>query len=205
MAVVEIEYKSDFFETEYPKDILDVKRGDIFWVESVKNSPDGGIIDNSKKYRPAIVISNNVGNSHGSILEIVYCTTKQDYRYLPTHVTVSIRGRISTVLCEQITTIHKSRLSDKIRTLTSEEMAKIDKALKASIALDDDIDFLGDERLQNENKALKEKVKALEEELKKEKENVDDHIMFALTCAEAERDMVKTMYDKLLCMVLEKK
>ncbi len=85
------------FETVY--------RGDMYYVDSDR----GGTGSEQKSGRPAIIVSNNVGNSHSPIVEVVYLTT-QPKSDLPTHVVIASAPQVSTALCEQVTTVSKERL-----------------------------------------------------------------------------------------------
>lgn len=107
-----------------------VKRGDIFFVRRVKGSVEGSEQDAE---RPAVVVSNDIGNQHAPIVEVVYLTT-QEKKPMPTHVNVMCRVP-SIALCEQVHTVYKDRLSDYIRTCTEKEMAHIDSALMTSLGL----------------------------------------------------------------------
>lgn len=123
------------------------KRGDMFYIEPVGGC---GCEIQGVKTRPAIIISNNIGNKNSPVLIVVYTTTKEQRNYLPTHATVKGNNGIeSTVLCEQICTVDKQRVKNYIRSCSKEEMARIDKALAVSIAL-------------NIENGIAEKVEAIE-------------------------------------------
>lgn len=76
-------------------------RGEIFYIRNESeysgNVQGGG--------RPAVIISNDIGNNAGPILEVVYLTT-QEKKPLPTHVKINSSKYPSTVLCEQIDTVN---------------------------------------------------------------------------------------------------
>lgn len=120
--------------------IQKIARGDIFIIEN-RNAYG----HEQKNNRPAIIVSNDLNNKHSTTVEIVYLTTKCKKK-LPTHIEV-VGRMLSIALCEQITTIDKSRLRDYIRTCTEQEMKEIDKALAISLAL-----RKKDEDLQNDSK-----------------------------------------------------
>lgn len=106
-----------------------VYRGEIYYVhetETTGNEQHGG--------RPAVIVSNNVGNEHSPVVELVYLTT-QEKRQLPTHVDIYSSARRSTALCEQISTVHKSRLGNFAGQVTEQEMSNIDKALAISLGI----------------------------------------------------------------------
>ena len=107
-----------------------MKRGDIFYIAR------GGGTTGSEQYadRPAIVVSNNECNKHSSVIEVVYITT-QPKADLPTHVTISSTGRISTALCEQVSSISTDRVNNYIGQVTDQEMENIDIALMISLGI----------------------------------------------------------------------
>lgn len=105
-------------------------RGEIYYISkgpSVGSEQQAG--------RPAIIVSNDQGNTYSGTAEIVYLTTapKTD---LPTHVTIRSTLKQSTALCEQIQTVDGSRIGDYIATCTDQEMSLIDAALMISLGID---------------------------------------------------------------------
>lgn len=110
---------------------MEILRGDIFIVDS-----DGWCTD-KKHHRPAVIVSNNSGNHFSDWVEVVFLTSAEK-KPLPTHASVVCRGSIATVLCENIATVHKTKVGEYIRTCTDDEMQKIDEALKVSLGLNKD-------------------------------------------------------------------
>lgn len=104
-------------------------RGDIFLAEmkQSRGSEQAGI-------RPVVIVQNNTGNKHSPTTIIVPLTAKKK-RPLPTHVTIKHYGlkKKSIALCEQVTTIARSRLISYIGSLGAKDMKKLDKALKISL------------------------------------------------------------------------
>jgi mRNA interferase MazF len=117
--------------------ILDVKRGFIFFsdLSPVIGSEQGG-------FRPVLVIQNNVGNKYSPTVIVAAITSHIEKAKLPTHVELSAKEygleKDSVILLEQIRTIDKQRLQQKITELDERIMARIDEALKISLGL---IDF----------------------------------------------------------------
>lgn len=107
-----------------------MNRGDIYYVARTYNE-DGS---EQQADRPAVIVSNNKNNERSGTVEVVYMTT-QPKKDLPTHVHILSSTYPSTVLCEQIHTVSKSRVGDKIGTLTEEEAAAVDEALAISLGL----------------------------------------------------------------------
>jgi mRNA interferase MazF len=117
--------------------ILDVKRGFIFFsdLSPVIGSEQGG-------FRPVLVIQNNVGNKYSPTVIVAAITSHIEKAKLPTHVELSAKEygleKDSVILLEQIRTIDKQRLQQKITELDERVMTRIDEALKISLGL---IDF----------------------------------------------------------------
>ena len=111
-----------------------IRRGDIVIanLEPVTGSEQGGI-------RPVLIIQNNVLNTHAPTTIIAPITSKIYTKNYPTNVqffsSTSGLKKESTILLNQIRTIDKIRLIEKISSLDSYLMLKVDKALKISLDL----------------------------------------------------------------------
>lgn len=112
-----------------------IKRGDIFYADlrPVIGSEQGGI-------RPVLIIQNDVGNKHSPTVICAAITSKMNKAKLPTHVELDSNRcdivKDSVILLEQLRTIDKKRLKDKVCHLDDELMEKVDKALIISLMLD---------------------------------------------------------------------
>ncbi|MEW8993875.1 type II toxin-antitoxin system PemK/MazF family toxin [Clostridium sp.] len=111
-----------------------IKRGDIFYADlsPVVGSEQGGI-------RPVIIIQNDVGNRYSPTVIVSAITSQINKAKLPTHVEISSEeyglNKDSVVLLEQVRTLDKRRLKEKIGHMTDEDMTKVDVALKISLDL----------------------------------------------------------------------
>ena len=111
-----------------------MKRGDIFYADlrPVIGSEQGGI-------RPVLIIQNDVGNKHSPTVICAAITSKMNKAKLPTHIELSASeydmDKDSVILLEQLRTIDKKRLKDKICHLDGEIMHKVNKALQLSLEL----------------------------------------------------------------------
>jgi mRNA interferase MazF len=111
-----------------------VKRGDIFYADlsPVVGSEQGGI-------RPVIVIQNDIGNKYSPTVIVAAITSQINKAKLPTHVEISSEAyclnKDSVVLLEQIRTLDKRRLKEKIGHMTDEDMTLVDEALLISIGM----------------------------------------------------------------------
>lgn len=113
---------------------MHIRRGDIFYAQlnPVVGSEQGGI-------RPVLVVQNDIGNQY-SPTTIVAAITSQIFKAkLPTHVEINAEKsgleKDSVILAEQIRTIDKSRLKQKVSFLDDEIMEKVNKAIEISLGL----------------------------------------------------------------------
>lgn len=111
-----------------------IKRGDIFYADlrPVIGSEQGGV-------RPVLIVQNDIGNKHSPTVICAAITSKMNKAKLPTHVEI-IADRYgvvkdSVILLEQVRTIDKSRLKEKVCHLDQDIMDRIDQALLISFSL----------------------------------------------------------------------
>lgn len=111
-----------------------IKRGDIFYADlrPVVGSEQGGV-------RPVIIIQNDTGNKHSPTVICAAITSKMNKAKLPTHVELDSTKcdivKDSVILLEQLRTIDKKRLKDKVCHVDREIIEKVDKALLISLEL----------------------------------------------------------------------
>ena len=111
-----------------------IKRGDIFYADlnPVFGSEQGGI-------RPVLIVQNDVGNRYSPTVICAAITSQINKAKLPTHVEIntvqSTLVRDSVILLEQIRTIDKKRLREKICRLDEKLMTRVDRALSISLGL----------------------------------------------------------------------
>lgn len=116
---------------------MEVKRGFIFYADlsPVVGSEQGG-------FRPVLVVQNDVGNKYSPTVIIAAITSHIEKAKLPTHVELSAKEhgleKDSVILLEQIRTIDKQRLQQKITEMDDSVMSKVDESLRISLGL---IDF----------------------------------------------------------------
>ena len=115
-------------------DNLIVKRGDVFFADlsPVVGSEQGGT-------RPVLIIQNDIGNRFSPTVIIAAITAQIQKAKLPTHVEINAKKygfeRDSVILLEQLRTIDKSRLTDRITQLDAKLMHEVDIALGISLGL----------------------------------------------------------------------
>lgn len=113
---------------------MTVKRGDIFYADlsPVIGSEQGGI-------RPVLILQNDVGNRHSPTVICAAITSQINKAKLPTHIEVPcakyLLAKDSVVLLEQVRTIDKKRLREKIGRFDDELMKRVDKALSISLGI----------------------------------------------------------------------
>ena len=111
-----------------------IKRGDIFYADlrPVVGSEQGGV-------RPVLIIQNDTGNKHSPTVICAAITSRMNKAKLPTHVELDASRyqlvKDSVFLLEQVRTIDKKRLKEKVCHLDVEILKKVDKALSISLEL----------------------------------------------------------------------
>ena len=114
---------------------MTVKRGEIYYADlsPVVGSEQGGI-------RPVLIVQNDVGNKYSPTVIAAAITSQQDKTELPTHIKVDADdcglSKNSIELLEQVRTIDKQRLRERMGSLGSGAMNRIDRALSVSFGLD---------------------------------------------------------------------
>ena len=116
---------------------MNIKRGDIFYADlsPVVGSEQAGV-------RPVLIIQNNIGNKYSPTVIVLAITTKIKTN-IPTHVPIKAGNfgleKDSIILVEQVRTLDKVRLKEKIGTLDNVTMEKVKEALKVSLSIRFDI------------------------------------------------------------------
>ncbi|MBS4786381.1 MAG: type II toxin-antitoxin system PemK/MazF family toxin [Clostridiales bacterium] len=116
---------------------MSIKRGEIYYADlsPVVGSEQGGV-------RPVLIVQNDVGNKYSPTVIAAAITSRQEKSKLPTHIELPSEGcgltRDSVVLLEQIRTIDKRRLGERMGSLDTDAMSRIDQALSVSFGLGTD-------------------------------------------------------------------
>ncbi len=111
-----------------------VKRGDIFYADlsPVVGSEQGGV-------RPVLVIQNDIGNKFSPTVIVAAVTSQINKAKLPTHIEINANDfglqKDSVILLEQVRTIDKRRLREKIGKLDEALMERVEEALAVSFGL----------------------------------------------------------------------
>lgn len=109
---------------------MNINRGDIWYVMNSYQT----VGSEQRPGRPAVVVSNQKNNQYGDVVEMVFLTTAPK-RDLPTHVTIRSSGRVSTALCEQISTVSVERLGNYCGHVSDSELAAIEGAMLVSLGI----------------------------------------------------------------------
>lgn len=170
-------------------------------------SHEGGATNGSEQFadRPAVVVSNDENNKHSGVIEVVYMTT-QPKTDLPTHVTVHSTGRLSTVLCEQVSSVSTDRVNNYIGQVSEQEMKNIDIALMISLQLSGGgkTSKQYNETIQKQQEEIeyyRNKIQAMQQSLEeKETEKPQEAVgetSEIVVRLETERDTYKALYEQL--------
>lgn len=182
-------------------------RGEIFFINEGESSgsEQGGA-------RPGIIVSNDVGNKHAPIVEVVYLTSREK-KLMPTHVRIKSSPIPSIALCEQIETVYKKRIGKYLAKATMDEMKQIDKALAVSIGLGGNMKmadyvrewaeaFKEPDPIEEKAMQILEKAKPVPIQIPEgfsDKERIKE-LEKDLIRAEAERDVFQKLYKEQLAI-----
>ena len=113
---------------------MTIKRGEIYYADlsPVVGSEQGGI-------RPVLIVQNDIGNKYSPTAIAAAITSQKDKTKLPTHIQVTSEGcglqKDSIVLLEQVRTIDKRRLKEKMGRLDDRSMYRVNQAIGVSLGL----------------------------------------------------------------------
>lgn len=113
---------------------MTIKRGDIYYADlsPVVGSEQGGI-------RPVLIVQNDVGNKFSPTVIAAAITSRQFKTNLPTHIQVDAQecglSKDSIVLLEQVRTLDKKRLKEKMGNLDDGDMSRVNRALSVSLGI----------------------------------------------------------------------
>ena len=119
---------------------MSIKKGDLYFADlsPVMGSEQGGV-------RPVLVVQNYVGNKFSPTIIVAAVTSKRNKADLPTHVEIAAEGngltKNSVVLLEQLRTIDKRRLKERIGTIDKTRLPEVNKALSVSLGIDENTMF----------------------------------------------------------------
>jgi len=106
-----------------------MKRGEVWWVAF-----DPSIGSEIRKTRPAVIVSNDLGNQHSKRVQVVP-TSSNTERVFPIEALVTVDGQQSKAMADQLTTVDKQRLKSRIGELPPHELAALEKAIRIQLNL----------------------------------------------------------------------
>ena len=107
-----------------------MQRGEVWWVNF-----DPSVGGEIQKQRPALILSNDASNKYLNRLQVIPLSTRVERLY-PSEVVVTLNGKPHKAMADQLTTVSKLRLSNRIGRLAPSDLAQVERIVKLQLDLD---------------------------------------------------------------------
>jgi mRNA interferase MazF len=106
-----------------------MRRGEVWWVVF-----QGGVGGEIQKQRPAVIVSNDASNKHLNCVQVVPLTSAVDRLY-PSEASVTVRGKKHKAMADQLTTVSKDRLANRVGRLSKPDLSRVEQAIRIQLGL----------------------------------------------------------------------
>lgn len=106
-----------------------MRRGEVWWVNF-----DPSVGGEIQKRRPAVIVSNNAANNFLNRIQVVPLTSSVG-RVFPSEALVTVNDRLGKAMADQLTTVSKERVGDRIGSLSPDDMRKVEFSVRIQLGL----------------------------------------------------------------------